>query len=132
MKSTTIQTVEVDQATLEGNKKAREAVREILDDCVPCVIDGVHTERFWELLAGEAAAKVDKVLVDDVPRDKRHTMSYHEAVEFERTIVPYGAQAGLKVGEVLPRYFLAITEGEFPKKLAMYLKSTRFLERQDS
>jgi hypothetical protein len=97
---------------------------------VPLVLVGVDPERFWELLATEAAERIGMVLAADGPKSKREQMSYQEAVEFEKTVIPWGAQAGRKVAEVEPRYFLAVTEGRFPRDLQRYLKSTRFLERQ--
>jgi hypothetical protein len=132
MKSMSIDKTEISPAHVEANVKARKAVREIIDDCVPCLIAGVAEDRFWELLATEAAAHLGMVLVPDTLAARNAGMSDEDAMKFEKVKVPWGAHAGREVREVEPRYWLAITEGEFQRRLAAYLRSRRFQERQEA
>lgn len=108
--------------------KARRAVAEILD-LVPAATDGCDEDRFWEILAEEAAARIGKVLAEDGPGGR--PMSEPEAVAFEHSLVPPGYRyAGTEVGLVPVDYWVALTESEFRKQLIRYLRSRHFRRQQ--
>lgn len=83
-----------------------------------------NQERFWLLVAAEAAARIGKAIVDDGPLNS--AMTEEQAVAFEREIIRFGMHQGKTVGEVSPDYWLGITETPFNKRLTKYLRSPYF------
>jgi len=114
--------------SLKMNIRARKSVEELFE-FVPDIIkfNKVNEEVFWSRLAEQAAAKVGMVLTADNPT---MAMSEKDACNFEKEQVPYGKHVGKKVGAVPPTYWVAFTESEFAKRLARYLRSPRFRNRQ--
>lgn len=121
----------MDAKQIEANIKARAALQELLE-FVPDVLRGyagASEDRFWELLAIEAASRVGKVLAEDGP--VRGPMTEAEALMFEKEMVPRSYwPAGRVVGEVEPWQWIKVTEDVFSKALRRYLGSAHFRRRQ--
>ncbi len=120
----------LDEATITANRDARTAAFEVLS-FAPDMLKSfpkASIERFWEVLAAEAAGHIGKAIVEDGPQAR--TMTDDEAVAFEKELIPYGKYAGHSVGSVESRYWLAITETDFTKKLTRYLRSPYFHRNQ--
>jgi hypothetical protein len=107
---------------------ARGVVRDMLD-LIPDMIRGkrITREVFLEVLVEEVAPLVGKIPVEDNPS---LAMSESQAIEFEKTLVPYGVHKGKRVGEVNPDHFIRLLEGEFHRNLLRYMRSKRFQDRQ--
>lgn len=114
---------------MQRNVFAGKAVKELLA-MVPTVLgEDVEEAKFWEVLAMQAASKCGMALV--TPRDAGTTaMDDKAARAFEDVAVPYGGHKGERVGDVSPRYFIGLLDGEFGRNLRRYVASRRFRERQ--
>lgn len=119
----------VNPTQLKRNAEARKSARKLLDMANELVGPEVSEERFWEILAEEAASRIGKVVADENPA--LLPMTDKEAAEFELTEFPYGAFKGDVIIEIPVTYFLSITESPYHRKLMRYLKSKAFARRQE-
>ena len=112
---------------LEQDAEVTEDVLDFFEDIAGKEIDDL---RFFELLAEFAVKKRGWKIVTG---DEVHVvpMPFNEAFSFEETVVSFGVHKGKTVGEIPPEYWTAITESGFNKKLARYLASRRFQQRQE-
>ncbi len=114
---------------MQRNVFAGKAVKELLT-MVPTVLnEDVEEGKFWEVLAMQAATRCGMALV--TPKDaEAEAMNDRDARSFEDIPVPYGTHKGERVGDVSPRYFIGLLDGEFGRNLRRYVRSRRFRERQ--
>ena len=119
-----------DPAAIQKNIDARKKAEEAIEELELFIDSSISEERFWELIAEDAAAKAGRVLLVDGPGMK--AMTYEQAIAFEKEIVPdnFKQHRGRRVRDVPHQYWLKITETVFNRKLARYLASTRFQELQ--
>jgi hypothetical protein len=120
-------------AAYQANMNARKCAENLLS-MVPEILEfeePISMARFWETVATAAAEQIGMVLCDDSPGGDK-AMSEEAAMRFESTYVPPGKKyAGSLVLDVDPKFWLYITEDEFYQKVRRYVKSARFLRRQD-
>lgn len=83
----------------------------------------VDAPRFWETLATLAAAKCGKTVGAKAPP----TMDNAQAMQFAKTTsIEFGKFAGELVADVPKDYLAWLTETEFAKDLAGYVRSDYF------
>lgn len=117
---------------LAANVAARKALKEIVE-----LIEGTIPEvghcRFWELLANEAADRAGMQMVPATAAQAQRLagMDYEQALQFEKTVVQHGVHKGKAVRDIAPSYWVTVTESGFNRNLQQYMRSTRFLERQE-
>lgn len=112
--------------SVETNIAARRLADELLS-LVPALLadNDEHAQRFWELIVRHASRQLPKK-----PLSQNAPMSHEEAMAFEGEGMMFGVHLGERIGDINSNYWLAITESYFNKRLARYLKSRRFAERQ--
>jgi hypothetical protein len=108
--------------TIQTNIAARHEAETLLE------LVGEQPPRFWEVLAELATSKLPP---KPAPIDPFAPMDDQEAIRFEAKEMPYGSYAGTAIGEVSCQYIGFIAENDFAIKLRRYVKSRRFLDRQD-
>lgn len=113
---------------LRRNVRCRQAVMELLSLAPDLAVPPQDQDKFWELLAEEAAARVAKVLVEDKPM--RIPMTDKEAQLFSQRTVPHGVHKGKRIIDVDPSYWLFLTEGDFQRELVLYVRSPFFRRLQ--
>jgi len=107
---------------------ARQAAIEILEFAKESLNATMDEHRFWEVLAVEAAVRIDKIVVDDGPSSV--PMSHEDAKKFERQTMPYGKHVGDTVAEADGDYVDFLVNSEFARGLRRYVASKHFRKRQ--
>ncbi len=111
-----------DTTTITANIIARQDAEEII------AFIGEKPQRFWEILAQHAAAKLPAKPAERKPEP----MDDAEAKRFEEMLLPYGKHARKPVHEAPCSYLLFLSEGdEFTHQLRRYTASKLFARRQD-
>lgn len=90
------------------------------------LVVGPQRQRFWEVLRDEAIKHLP------TPPPQEPPMSDADAAKFEREPMPYGKFIQMEIGDVPIGYLCRLLDpDEFGLKLRRYVKSARFLKRQE-
>ena len=112
------------ERNVEDRKQAEEIFREISD------LVGEQSDHFWKVLADLINVKMAPKQQQE-PITKQKAMSDRMAKAFEESLMPWGKYKGKPIGEVPTEYLVFfVEEDRFKERLARYIKSNVFKDRQ--